>query len=211
MKPTFTRMSAVQPPLPARRWPLWCVVGIWALVTAAGFTAIWAYGHTPGAAGRDTEDWPAASAVAPASDRPTLVMFLHPKCPCSRASLEELSRVLALYPDAFALRFVFFQPDRAEESWTQTDLWKKARSLPHAEVVTDKSAAEAKLFGALTSGDTYIYDPSGTLKFHGGLTASRGHAGDSPGQDAIRQIAQSQVPSLTRFAVFGCPIIKDTP
>lgn len=125
--------------------------------------------------------------------------------------MEELSRLLAVHPDAFALRFVFFQPSQAEDSWAQTDLWDKVRRFPHAEVVTDKDALETKLFGAVTSGDTYVFDPSGVLKFHGGLTASRGHAGDSPGQDAIRQIAQQQKPSLTRFAVFGCPIIKDAP
>ena len=187
------------------------ILSVWILACIAGLAFFWIYESTPGQEGDNPESWPSASTLTRASDRPTLVMFLHPKCPCSRASVEEVSRLLANYPEAFALRFVFFQPDTTEDSWVQTDLWKTVRQFPHAEVVIDKEAREARRFGAVTSGDTYLFDPSGELRFHGGLTPGRGHIGENAGLESLRQLARSQTPSLTRFAVFGCPITDDRP
>ena len=36
--------------------------------------------------------WPEASALVRNADGPTLVLFAHPKCPCTDASLAELAR-----------------------------------------------------------------------------------------------------------------------
>lgn len=196
---------------PTRRLSRVGMLSAWILACITGLAIFWIYETTPGQEGGNPESWPSTSALTRASDRPTLVMFLHPKCPCSRASVEEVSRLLATEPDAFALRFVFFQPDATEDSWVQTGLWETVRQFPHAKVVIDKDAREAKRFGAVTSGDTYLFDPSGELRFHGGLTPGRGHVGENAGLEALRQLARSQTPSLTRFAVFGCPITDDQP
>jgi hypothetical protein len=51
------------------------------------------YSFTPGPASRAVDYWPAAAVSR--SGPATLVMAVHPYCPCTRASFEELSRVLA--------------------------------------------------------------------------------------------------------------------
>src|SRR5438105_2192626 len=71
------------------------LLGSWLAIVAAGLTALWRYELAAGEPGTPPARWPSASAIAPARERPTLVMLLHPRCPCSRASVEELDRVLA--------------------------------------------------------------------------------------------------------------------
>src|SRR5580700_5088255 len=71
---------------------------LWLLLVGAGFAAILNYQTASGAAGVTPQQWPAQTRIALAADRQTLIMFVHPKCPCSRASLEELNRLLAQCP-----------------------------------------------------------------------------------------------------------------
>jgi hypothetical protein len=64
-------------------------------------------------------------------------------------------------------------------------------------------------FGALTSGHTVVYDPSGRLLFSGGITSARGHAGENMGSELIlAQLARKTNPQT--HAVFGCPL-ADSP
>ncbi len=52
-------------------------------------------------------------------------------------------------------------------------------------MLRDDDGAEAKRFGAETSGQTLLYDERGTLAFSGGITGSRGHAGDNAGRASL--------------------------
>jgi len=184
---------------------------IWVALAVGGLIFLWGYSNTPGEAGRNIDQWPSNSSITPDKTRDTMVVFLHPKCPCSKASMEEISRLLARYPDAFSLQIVFFQPENESADWSQTSLWETARKLPHTQVILDQGAHEAKLFGAATSGDTYIFMPSGQLRFHGGITPSRGSIGDNIGLDSVYRLAEGKSPAAMTTAVFGCPIIEKAP
>lgn len=114
---------------------------------------------------------------------------------------------------------VFVQPPGFNESWTKSDLWSSAGSIPGVTRRID-SGAEAKRFGAATSGDTMVYDPHGRLLFSGGITAARGHYGDNAGESAIvRLLDTPEAGGLARVAyrnkpvvyasttpVYGCPL-----
>src|SRR5262249_1932415 len=67
----------------------------WAAVAVLGFWSLALYETRPGCAADPPPDWPDRSRLRCDPDRPTLLMFLHPHCPCSRASLEELTVLLA--------------------------------------------------------------------------------------------------------------------
>src|SRR5215204_4501233 len=70
------------------------VVGVlWLDAAAAGLWVLWRYDNTPGSAAHAPDAWPDLSALARATDRPTLVMLAHPHCTCTRASLGELARL----------------------------------------------------------------------------------------------------------------------
>jgi len=73
-------------------------------------------------------------------------------------------------------------------------------------VLSDVSGTEARLFGAQASGQTMLYDAAGNLQFSGGITASRGHAGDSPGRSAILSIVNTGNSDWTHTSVYGCSL-----
>jgi hypothetical protein len=70
----------------------------------------------------------------------------------------------------------------------------------------DQGGREAGLFGAATSGQTDLYDAHGTLKFSGGITAARGHAGDNAGRDALAAWISTGTAHRPGAPVFGCAL-----
>lgn len=181
-------------------------IGAWLLVLAGGFGALWAYGNTAGQSGRPVAGWPGSRLVALDSARPTLVMFAHPRCPCTRASLSQLERLQGRFPGAFAIRIAFFEPAGADESWRSGFLWERARAMEDVRAAPDLEGALALRCGAATSGAVGLYAPGGELLFWGGLTPSRGHEGASVGWDALVAILSGREPSTREVAVFGCSL-----
>src|SRR5262249_1997706 len=133
-------------------------------------------------------------------------MLLHPRCPCSRASLGELNRILARVGRRVSVHLLFWTPERSTPDWEHTDLWRSAKALPGASASADPAGREAALFGARTSGHTALYDPAGRLLFRGGITAGRGHAGDNAGSAAILALLDRGVAERRATSVFGCPL-----
>lgn len=179
----------------------------WLLAAGIGFVWILNYQSTSGAAGIAPEHWPTGTQITLDSQRDTLVMFAHPQCPCTRASMEELNRLLARTEGKVAAQVFFFKPDKFSGDWVHSDLWKSAAAIPGVVVREDPNGAQARLFGAETSGDVLLYDTHGRLLFNGGITGSRGHAGDNAGENAIVARLQGQAVSLKQTPVYGCSLL----
>lgn len=137
-------------------------------------------------------------------------MFVHPRCPCSQASVAELERLQARLAGQVDLRVVSLLPDDANSAWTDTPLCRRAALLPGVSIVTDAAGSEAYRFRAKTSGETLLYDSAGRLAYHGGITAARGHEGDNPGSDAIVSLVSGSDAPATCPA-FGCPLFAHEP
>ena len=133
-------------------------------------------------------------------------MFAHPKCPCTRASIEELNSLLAGYGGPVAARVYFFKPTAESEEWTHTDLWQSAARIPGVTVYEDVNGALAQQFGAETSGFVVLYDPQGNLLFKGGITGSRGHMGDNQGESTILSLLSGKNPGTRQTPVYGCSL-----
>jgi hypothetical protein len=177
---------------------------VWALCVTAGLRFMLNYERKAGAVGELPAAWPKSSAIARASDRPTLVLFAHPRCPCTRATMGELAQLTARTQDKLRVYVVFFKPEGGDADWTNTDLQRTAAAIPGITVLTDPAAVEAKRFGAQTSGHALLFGPDGALLFSGGITASRGHAGDNAGESAIEAIVNGRRAPQNRTLVFGC-------
>lgn len=172
-----------------------------------GFRALETYENTPGSTGVVPESWPQTSAIKHATDRPTLVLFAHPLCPCTRATLGELAEIMAAAEGKLSAFVVFLKPDDTGADWDDTELQRTAASIPGVTILSDRAGTEAKRFGAQTSGYTLLFAADGHRLFAGGITASRGHAGANIGQDAIIALANKRdAPHQTR--VFGCSFIS---
>jgi hypothetical protein len=181
-------------------------LAIWLTAVVAGMGILRGYSVIPGIAGTPPADWPIASHISPPPGYFTLVMTIHSHCPCSRASIGELSVLMAHSGGRMAAFVVFVTPPGFDENWTKTDLWSSAGLIPGVTRIID-GGTEANLFGAATSGQTMVYDRRGRLLFSGGITAARGHFGDNAGVSAI--VAFLDTPSsagLAKTAVYGCPL-----
>jgi hypothetical protein len=182
---------------------------VWLAVAGAGFALIANYQSGRGNAGHTALQWPSAANIPLDHSRPTLVMFVHPKCPCSSASMEELNRLLAQCAGRVAPRVLFFKPAGEPESWARTGLWRSAAAMPHVVAQEDPDGKEARLFGAETSGYVALYDTHGRLLFSGGITGSRGHAGDNAGESAVAALLNGQPAGLAQTPVYGCSLLGD--
>jgi hypothetical protein len=183
---------------------------LWLSLACAGMAALWFYSTAPGQDGEPPDRWPAASNLQRRSGVSTLLMFVHPKCPCSRASVGELAALLAHSGGRLCTKVVFLQPPGKADSWVHTGLWRAASELPGAEIVSDLESRETKLFHAAVSGETLVYDASGHLRFHGGITAARGHIGNNAGCSAIECYANTGEIPLARTPAFGCPLFSES-
>jgi hypothetical protein len=189
-------------------WPVVCAA-LWLASVVAGFAGLAAYDNRPGTAATPPGQWPAETALARDPDGPTLVMLTHPRCTCSRASVAELAEIVARARHRPRVYVVFIRPGAFGDGWEKTDLWQNAARIPGAVVVRDDDGVEANRFGAATSGQTMLYDAHGLLLFSGGITGSRGHAGDNPGRAAVLSLLNRAVGRGPATPVFGCPLFSE--
>ncbi|MBI1764107.1 MAG: hypothetical protein HYR56_21995 [Acidobacteria bacterium] len=172
-----------------------------------GLSILWQYDHTPGQAAAPPPVWPAASRIPRSLEHPTLMLLTHLHCPCTRASLAELDRLLAHSQGLVKAFVLFYQPDSLPKDgpteWTNTGLWQTAAAIPGVTVLPDAEGREARLFHATTSGHVVLYDTTGQLLFNGGVTGLRGHAGDHAGRNALLAHLTGAVTAEARTRVFG--------
>src|SRR5216683_904517 len=63
---------------------------VWVCAVAAGLAMMVRYENAPGQAERTPPDWPASSRIPQPEGHPSLVLFAHPHCPCTHATMGEL-------------------------------------------------------------------------------------------------------------------------
>ena len=205
--------ASAQPPLHSLRKKLFVTVffGIgWVIAVAFGLRVLLNYDSTPGRVGAVSQSWQSASAIQRTNDRPTLVMFAHPHCPCTRASVGELAEIMAHVQGRVSANVLFVRPKGAADDWDETDLRRSAAAIPGVRVSTDVDGLEARRFGAETSGHTLLFDRDGHLVFSGGITQSRGHAGGNAGESAIVSLVNNHRPARSKTFVFGCSLARHT-
>jgi hypothetical protein len=181
------------------------MLAAWCGCVALGFHATLRYSFSAA---------PAAATAAPHLDpasvsldrtRPTLMLFLHPYCPCSAASVGEIRRIVREHPDGFAVEIRFCDVDGEDPS--DTPLWRAAAGIPGARLLRSHRD-EVRRFGVGTSGETLVYSPAGELLFQGGVTPSRGHEGDNAGSRAVVETLRPDAAAARHTPVFGCRLFN---
>ena len=173
-----------------------------------GLGILWSYENAPGPIATPPADWPTDSRIHLAHDRATLIMVSHPHCPCTRASIGELARLMAQTQGRVNAYVLFLKPAGSYDNWEKTDLWQSAASIPGVNLIVDDGGAEALRFRAVTSGQTVLYDAEGHLLFSGGITGSRGHSGDNAGRSAIVSLLNTGEAERAETFAFGCPLFN---
>jgi len=194
------------------------LVALWALVVIGAMGALWRYKLTPGSQAELHATWPVGSRIERAASGPTLLLFAHPRCPCTRASLAELRRVLSPFAGQVKAEIVLLQGGDGSPGWDRDEALGSAFSIPGVSVAADRDGSEARRFGAITSGHVVLYGTRGELLFSGGITPGRGHQGDSPQEERLVELLRRETQAagaLTNSpdaplgrvgAVYGCPL-----
>jgi hypothetical protein len=180
---------------------------LWFLVIVAGFLVLAREEFTPVQATASEPLFPRNSAIELASEKPTLLLFAHPHCPCTLASLHELDRLLAETQNRVAVIVIFTIPNGVPTGWEEGDLWNAAKTIPGLRIICDQGGAEAHRFDVKGSGHALLYAPSGKLLFSGGITASRGHEGDNLGRSAVVSFVLKGHALVSHTPVFGCSLL----
>ena len=177
----------------------------WLAAIGAGYGRVLAYSLTPGEAATPPLQWPSSIRFQRNPEGATVVMLAHPRCPCTRASLTELNEIMQRAPNARGYVF-FLRPAGFDRDWTRTDSWNTARRIPRLTAIVDDQGIEAARFGAHTSGQVIVYDRAGKLVFSGGITPSRGHVGDSAGEQHVAALIAGKSTDFSGSHVYGCAL-----
>ena len=145
------------------------LLALWIASVCFGLNALMIYKGKAGVAGQPPQIWPAKELISRSSNKPLVMMFAHPRCPCTRASIAELEQFVAQTKDRAEVTVAFYQPPINSAAWSRTPLIDAARSIPGVRVIHDRNGKLAKLFGAETSGHTVVYAQDGKLLFSGGI------------------------------------------
>ncbi|MGE3262323.1 MAG: hypothetical protein AB7K68_11135 [Bacteriovoracia bacterium] len=184
----------------------YALLGLWLAILTGGFWHLLIYANTEGVAARSTPDWPATSNLKRGTGQASLVVFAHPQCPCSAATLGELERLLPKTRNKIENFVVFVKPSGVSDDWAKEKLWQKSESIPGVHTHLDEGGKEATLFGAKTSGQVFLFDEKGKLVFSGGITPGRGHMGDNNGRSAVLAFAENKPNEIRKTPVYGCSL-----
>jgi len=148
------------------------------------------------------------------ANQPVGIVFLHPHCPCSKSTINEIERMLSKpeYHNT-QIMFIAFSSSQRSKEWNHSALVAKAELIPGTLLFSDTDGRLATAFGAQISGEVLAFSSSGNLAFHGGVTASRGHEGPNPGIESLGQVLVGQIPQRSELPVYGCILtdIESTP
>ncbi|MGH7941332.1 MAG: hypothetical protein ACREFR_09700 [Limisphaerales bacterium] len=179
---------------------------LWLFAIGTATVSILDYENASGSVGSAPEQWVFGTPVPLDPTRDTLILFAHPRCPCTRATLEDLNRVLAQSNGRIAAHVLFFSPAHYPANWAHTELWRSAAAIPGVTVGEDTDNALAREYGAATSGYVLLYNPRGELLFRGGITGSGDHDGDNVAERAIISLATGGSATGTQTPVYGCSL-----
>lgn len=178
----------------------------WCCALLAGFVAIHRGASIPGEALAAPAHWPASTTLPLDEARPTLLLFAHPNCPCTRATVRQLASVERVRLGSVRAIVVLSGP--AVDDDANASLAAAAAPLLRAEVVLDPSGEEARRFGASTSGHVALFSTRARTLFSGGVTPGRGHEGRCESLDSLNRALRDGAPAPDAYPVFGCPIFN---
>lgn len=189
---------------------IYLLIVLWGTAVSAGAVRMIRYQLTPGPSPAPAPTlWPVNGNIPAHSGKPLLLMIAHPQCTCTRASLNELRRLIARFeglrnPPEIYLSVI--APDGVGPDWTDGPVLRNAATISGLHVAIDPGGHFAERLGATTSGHVLLYGADEKLIFSGGITSARAHEGDAVGQEAIFNALYGKSPPTHETPVFGCAL-----
>ena len=184
----------------------------WVVAVLGGLVLLLNYEARPGFDASPPKKWPDNTQLQLAANGPTVLMFAHPHCPCTRASFNELQQVVSMCSDLAEFKLVAYHPTAANDEWGDSAILQRADMVPQVNTTWDLDGMEARRFRIRTSGHVVAYTADGCLVFSGGITAARGHEGANQGRRHLTDCLRSDLRLAGRlqsaaYPVYGCSLV----
>lgn len=188
-----------------RAGPQLCAA-VWVGVSLCCVGLVVMQSFAPGQPGEGTSTWPTESALPREAQVSTAVVFLDPRCGCSRATVAEVARLVHQLGSQTQWVAVVHGLSESTLQATSSLVYRSLIQIPNVTVYIDATGLERRRFGASVSGELLLYDIDGQLQFQGGVTPARGHEGESVGALAIKDWVQQGRAECTTSLVYGCQL-----
>ncbi len=164
---------------------------VWAVLVAGGFAWMHRYDSTPG------EPSTVLATKGTATGKWRFVVVGTAECPCTNSTLEGVQMAAATYPDdtEVEVRFV-------GSAGMQDHFYRTAARIKGVRIVQGLRPESPETLGAVTSGQTYLFDPSGKLVFEGGMTVGTGNDRPAHAISLYRRARESK--TVVHALVYGC-------
>jgi len=183
-------------------------LSVWVALVSYGVASLLIYDSKPGQVASAPSSIPDDLVGTGSPDRQWMLVFLHPHCPCSRATLDQLEAILVSNKQEFECRVLIVVPPEAKPGWENGPLLERVASISGISIERDFGGTTAIRFAAATSGQVLFYGSDRSLAFSGGITASRGHSGECVGARAILHLLENKLSPTTMAPVYGCPLFN---
>lgn len=168
------------------------------------------YSHRPNVTTNDVDrPWPLPGLQLPDANS-VIAIFYHPRCPCTRATIRNLERLVPRFTSTAHIVAFAFHPHDEDPSWIESETTQRLRAIPNSQIVPDVDGKFAIQYGATTSGQVLLFDESGRLRFNGGITPSRGHEGSCKGTDSLMHLVNGNRGQFVECPSYGCSITSPT-
>jgi len=184
------------------------LVAIWLFLLGVGSWKVAQYATQPGAAAPVSTGWPRHSSLLFSNLKYNLLVFVHPECPCSEATIAELASLQPQLASSTKISVVFVRPAGYSSEIEKSSLWQLASTLKNTTLKIDENGEEALNFATKTSGQVLLYSATGQLQFRGGITAARGHRGENLGSLSIISLVSGHKAVAESTRVLGCSLVN---
>lgn len=174
----------------------WGLLSGWGLAVLAGLYLVAGHRFDTGSGGSPRRTWPGDWGP------PCPILFVHPYCPCTPASLRNFEALLAETGSEGIVVVAHADP-------LATPNGQSASRVARCAVRPDPDGAIARQFGAETSGHLFVYSRGGHLSFTGGITDGRGREGDCPARRAAAGCVSGNSTEYQSWPVFGCALYQE--
>ena len=181
---------------------------VWLCGVASGLYVLWAYDNKPGVSAVAPARWPATSGLVPSTSGPTLLLrrasavHLHARQP-RRARRDSGARGHA----AENLHPVSETVDGSTRLGTDRPPANAPPRCPVSASSATMTASKHSASACRRPDRRFFTTATARCVFSGGITGSRGHAGENAGElSLISLLSHSNTTDRRATSVFGCPL-----
>ena len=125
------------------------LIANWAIGLVSGFSLIVSHNFATGNVSSAPIEWPDGINLESDANHPTLLVFIHPQCPCSSATIGELERLLADVNQQVKCTILMVCPSDHVDQWMKSKNTERSKSIEGVQIVVDVDGTTAAKFDCL--------------------------------------------------------------